>query len=120
MDKRIRILRTTATGLQQVSKIPIQGSASADSLKAVSGYYRAHTLLLESLSHACKELADKWERETKRTGAAKLSPALTKIFESQYVRLREKSQLQTRSFELVSNAMRARQDAARNLINNLR
>jgi len=121
--ERIALLRKASESFRAAAEQRTPAALDASEAREVEAYNR----WLVSSAQEMEGLARRWERSL---GEASSKPSLgeatqqmqemNRSFSLQYLQIQQKIQQETREFNLMSNIMKTKHDAAKNAINNIR
>jgi hypothetical protein len=125
-EQKISGLRQASRELTELARQPMPKGLAPEEGRRADSYMR----WLEEASAQLDDLANRWEQALAiaraDTTQAKLALPTREMQEAntsyslQYLQLQQKIQAENREFTALSNVMKARHDAAKNSINNLR
>jgi len=121
--QRIAILRKASENFRVVAEQPTPAEFGAREAKDAEAYDR----WLVKSAREMEDLARRWERSLAEASskepvleAMKQMEEMNQSFSLQYLQIQQKIQQETREFNLMSNIMKSKHEAAKNAINNIR
>jgi hypothetical protein len=124
--QKISRLRQASRELSELARQPIPAGLAPEEKRQAGSYTR----WLEEASAQLDDLADRWAKALKiasadttkaeQTLATNGMQELNTSFSMQYLAIQQKIQAESREYAALSNIMKAKHDAAKNAINNIR